>query len=209
MRRLGSVVAALKNCRARSVIDIGCGEGNLLRMLSREKQFERIAGTDVSCLMLERAREKLKLIDSPNNRFYIRSGDKDRTYHDRINLFQSSLTYKDARFKGYDAACVIEVIEHLDPSRLSAFERVLFDFTKPRVIILTTPNKEYNVKYENIGNNKLRHSDHRFEWTRAEFKDWAEKTASQFGYSVKFSGSGDADEELGAPTQMGVFTLCQ
>jgi len=196
-KRLGSVVAALKNCRAKSVIDIGCGEGNLLRMLSREKQFERISGADVSSLALERASDKLKLDEASD---YIR---------EKINLFQSSLTYQDLRFKGFDAVCVIEVIEHLDLSRLRAFEQVLFNFTKPRFVILTTPNREYNVKYEYLGEGKLRHNDHRFEWTRAEFREWAEKTCAKYNYTVKFSEIGETDEVLGASTQMGVFTLCE
>ena len=192
MQRLGSVVAALKNCRAKSVLDIGCGEGNLLRMLSGEKQFERIAGTDVSPIALERAGEKLKTIAAK----------------ERISLFQGSLMYQDIRFKGYDAVCVIEVIEHMDISRLRVFEQVLFSFAKPRFIILTTPNKEFNVKYENTGPDKLRHHDHRFEWTRAEFRNWAEKNSSEYGYTVRFSEIGEADSVLGASTQMGVFTLC-
>ena len=226
-QRLGSVVAALKNCRScgggnfrvRSVIDIGCGEGNLLRMLLKEKQFERIAGADVSPLALERAFGKLKLDSASDN------------MRERISLFQSSLTYKDLRFKGFDAVCVIEVIEHLDLSRLSAFERVLFGFTKPRFVILTTPNREYNEKYENIGKNNLRHADHRFEWTREEFRNWADKTADRYGYTVKYSEIGETYEVSGgdfpsdgghrenysiprsgavcAPTQMGVFTLCE
>jgi len=194
-QRLGSVVAALKNCQARSVIDIGCGEGNLLRFLIREKQFESIAGSDVSFLALERAAEKIKLSEME----YLK---------EKVILFQSSLTYKDARFKGYDAVCVIEVIEHLDLSRLNAFERVLFEFTKPRFVILTTPNREYNVKYENIKEANLRHSDHRFEWTREEFRNWAEKISARYGYTVKYSEIGEKDEVLGASTQMGVFTLC-
>ena len=196
-QRLGSVIAALKSCRARSVIDIGCGEGNLLNLLVRERQFEKIAGTDVSHLALERAVKKLKLDEA---------GDSMKN---RITLFQSSLTYKDTRFSGFDAACVIEVIEHLDIPRLAAFERVLFEYAKPRSVVLTTPNREYNVKYENVGEDGLRHGDHRFEWTREEFHNWAEKTAEKFGYTVRFSEIGEADETLGAATQMGVFTLCE
>jgi 3' terminal RNA ribose 2'-O-methyltransferase Hen1 len=196
-QRLGSVIAALKNCRARSVIDIGCGEGNLLNFLVRERQFEKIAGTDVSVVALERAAKKLKLDEA------------DDIMKNRITLFQSSLTYKDTRFAGFDAACVIEVIEHLDIPRLAAFERVLFEYAKPRSVVLTTPNREYNVKYENVGEDGLRHGDHRFEWTREEFHKWAAKTAEKFSYTVRFSEIGEADETLGAATQMGVFTLCE
>ena len=196
-QRLGSVVAALKNCNAKRVIDIGCGEGKLLSLLVRERQFTRIAGVDVSHVALERAAEKLKLE---------RAGDSMR---ERLQLFQGSLTYKDARFAGYDAACVVEVIEHLDIPRLAAFERVLFEFARPLVVVLTTPNKEYNTNYGFLYEDDLRHGDHLFEWTRAEFRDWAAKTAEKFGYAVQFSEIGAADESHGAPTQMGVFSLCE
>lgn len=196
MQRLGSVIAALKSCGAKRVIDIGCGEGNLLNLLIKERQFTNITGVDVSHAALERAAEKLKLESA---------GDSMR---ERVQLFQGSLTYKDARFAGYDAACVVEVIEHLDITRLASFERVLFEFTKPPVIILTTPNKEYNANYGFLHEYDLRHGDHRFEWMRAEFKDWANSTAKKFGYTVQFSEIGDTDETHGAPTQMGVFTLC-
>ena len=194
-QRLGSVIAALKNCGAQSVIDLGCGEGNLLNLLMKEGQFRKIAGMDVSHVALGRASDRLKL---ENANEHIR---------ERISLFHGSLTYKDARIAGFDAACVVEVIEHLDPPRLTAFERVLFEFAKPPVIILTTPNKEYNTNYGLLFEDDLRHGDHRFEWTRAEFRDWASKTAQRFGYSVQFSEVGDLDALHGAPTQMGVFTL--
>jgi len=196
-QRLGSVVAALKSHGAKRVIDIGCGEGNLLNLLVKERQFTNITGVDVSHIALERASEKLKLEWA---------GDSMR---ERIQLFQGSLIYKDARFSGYDAACVIEVIEHLDISRLTAFERVLFEFAKPPVVVLTTPNKEYNAKYDLLHEEELRHGDHRFEWTRAEFRDWANRIADKFGYTVQFSEIGDLDEIYGAPTQMGVFVLCE
>jgi 3' terminal RNA ribose 2'-O-methyltransferase Hen1 len=196
-QRLGSVVAALKSCGAKSVIDLGCGSGNLLSLLVRERQFTRIAGMDASHLVLEYASEKLRLESA---------GDSMR---ERVKLFQGSLMYKDSRFEGYDAACVIEVIEHLDIPRLAAFERVLFESAKPPVVILTTPNRDYNIKYENLDEGNLRHSDHRFEWNRVEFREWASNVAGKFGYTVKFSEIGDTDEALGGPTQMGVFALCE
>jgi len=195
-RRLGGVIAALKSHGAKSVIDMGCGEGHLLSLLLKEGRFERIAGTDVSRTALERAGEKLK------------PGGAGGGMKDRLTLFQSSLVYKDSRFKGYDAACVIEVVEHLDPPRLAVFERVLFEYARAPVVVLTTPNREYNAKYEYLNGTDLRHGDHRFEWTRAEFRDWAAKTAEKYGYAVKISEIGDIDEVLGAPTQMGVFALC-
>jgi len=193
--RMASVVDALKLCGAKRVIDIGCGEGVLLKLLVKERQFTNITGVDVSHVALKRASSKLKLDQA------------GESMSDRIKLLQGSLTYKDSRFAGYDAACVIEVIEHLDVSRLAAFERVLFEFAKPPVVILTTPNREYNAKYESLGES-MRHDDHRFEWTRAEFKAWAISVAEKFGYNVQISEIGDLDDIHGAPTQMGVFKLC-
>ena len=196
-QRLGSVVAALKSCGAKRVIDIGCGEGKLLALLVQEGQFTQIAGVDVSHVALKRANDRLKLEHA------------GASMRERAQLFQGSLTYKDARFTGYDAACVIEVIEHLDIGRLAAFERVLFECAKPPVVVLTTPNKEYNSHYNLLYEDDLRHDDHRFEWTRAEFRDWATETANRFGYTVQFSEIGNADATHGAPTQMGVFTRCE
>ena len=196
-RRLTAVVEAVRAHGASSVIDMGCGEGNLLSLLLKERGISRIAGMDVSYLALERAAQKLK-ID--------RMGDAKR---ERITLFQSSLTYKDDRFSGFDAACVVEVIEHLDENRLSAFEQVLFGEAKPKTVVLTTPNVEYNENYAALSADALRHGDHRFEWSRAQFEGWAEGVARRYGYTVKLSQIGDADESLGAPTQMGVFTVCE
>lgn len=194
-QRLGTVMAVLKSVEARKVIDLGCGEGNLLALLLKDRSFNEIAGTDVSIRALERAHDRLKL-DSLNE-----------SKRERIALFQSSLTYRDKRFSGYDAATVIEVIEHLDSNRLNAFKRVVFEYARPATVILTTPNMEYNVKYESLAAGTVRHQDHRFEWTRKEFQEWSENVASEFGYSVRFLPIGEEDAELGSPTQMGVFTL--
>ena len=196
-QRLGSVIAALKANGVKSVIDLGCGEGNLLTLLVKENQFKKICGVDVSYQAIQRAYAKLKLERA------------SETMRERIQLFQGSITYKDKRFSGFDAACVIEVIEHLDISRLVAFERVLFEFAKLPIVVLTTPNREYNTNYQGFDETDLRHSDHRFEWTRKEFKDWANKVAEKFNYSVQFSEIGEVDINHGAPTQMGVFILCE
>jgi 3' terminal RNA ribose 2'-O-methyltransferase Hen1 len=126
---------------------------------------------------------------------------------DRIRLIHGSLTYRDSRLAGYDAATVVEVIEHLDPPRLSAFERVLFEAARPGLIVLTTPNAEFNVKFKSLPAGGLRHQDHRFEWTRSEFETWASRIADRFGYSVRYLPVGPEDPAAGAPTQMGVFTV--
>src|SRR5690606_11734526 len=120
-------------------------------------------------------------------------------------LLHGSLTYRDRRLEGFDAAAVVEVIEHLDPPRLAAFERALFEFIRPKLIALTTPNREYNVRWESLPADKFRHADHRFEWTRAEFHNWANGMAERFGYAVRYLPIGPEDETVGAPSQMGVF----
>ncbi len=195
-QRLGTVLSALKSANARSVIDIGCGEGNLLTLLAKDRFFERVAGADVSITALERASERLRLDRLPESQ------------QGRVSLFQASLTYRDKRFEGYDAAAVIEVIEHLDESRLAALERVLFRYAQPDVVVLTTPNREYNILYEGMKEGALRHRDHRFEWTRAQFDAWARQAADRYGYSVRLEPVGEPHPERGAPTQMGVFKRC-
>jgi 3' terminal RNA ribose 2'-O-methyltransferase Hen1 len=192
-QRHGAVLAVLRSCGARSVLDLGCGEGKLLRELLSDRQFERIVGMDVSVQSLQRAVRRLA---------YDRLPPKQK---ERIELIHGSLIYRDKRLSGFDAAAVVEVIEHLDPPRLSALERVLFEFSRPKTIVLTTPNREYNVKWETLAAGKFRHPDHRFEWTRLEFQSWGLRIAEQHGYNVRFLPVGPLDEELGAPTQMGVF----
>ena len=150
---------------------------------------------DVSWRALEIATERLKL---------------DRlapAQRERVRLIQGSLTYRDSRLAGYDAAAVVEVIEHLDPPRLAAFERVVFEFAKPGTVVITTPNAEYNVKWETLPAGRFRHRDHRFEWTRAEFQGWEQAVAARFGYTVRFVPIGPDDPEVGPPTQMGIFAL--
>ncbi len=192
-QRLGAVLAAIRSRGARRVLDLGCGEGKLLRELLKDRQIEQVVGMDVSIRSLETARDRLKLDRMPEKQAA------------RITLIHGSLTYRDRRLEGFDAAAVVEVVEHLDPPRLMAFERTLFEFARPETVVLTTPNREYNVTWENVGAEGLRHPDHRFEWTRQEFQDWAAGVASRFGYSVRFLPVGPVDEALGSPTQMGVF----
>lgn len=192
-QRLGAVLAALRASGARSVLDLGCGEGNLLRELLADRQFERIVGLDVSVRSLEAAQRRLKLDRLPERQA------------DRIKLLHGSLIYRDRRLEGFEAAAVVEVIEHLDPPRLSAFERVLFEFARPKTVVLTTPNREYNVAWESLPAGEFRHPDHRFEWTRQEFQDWARQVAGRHGYAVRFLPIGPEHESAGPPTQMGMF----
>ncbi len=193
-QRMGAVMAALRSCGAKRVVDLGCGEGRLLRELMPDKAFTEIAGMDVAHRALEIAARKLRLDDLPTMQ------------KERIRLIHGSLTYRDKRLAGYDAATVVEVIEHQDPARLAAFERVLFEFARPQTVVVTTPNVEYNVKFESLSAGKMRHKDHRFEWTRTEFESWAKRMAGRFGYAVRFLPVGPEEALVGSPTQMGIFT---
>lgn len=191
--RLSQVADAVASSGATTVVDLGCGEGNLLRQIVRNKMLTRIVGMDVSARSLSIARERLRLDELP------------KAIADRVQLIQGSLLYRDRRLEGFDAATVVEVIEHLDAPRLAAFERVVFKYARPATVIVTTPNAEYNVKFETLPAGRFRHRDHRFEWTRGEFQAWASRVGEEHGFSVTYAPVGETDPELGAPTQMAIF----
>ncbi len=196
VKKLPTVTVNAKATSAERVLDIGCGECKLTSMLLRESQIKKITAADVSVSVLEKAKQKLNYDNMPP---YLKN---------KLTLIQASLMYKDERFSGFDTACVIEVIEHMDLQRIPFFEKVLFGSAKPKTVILTTPNKEYNDNYPTLENGTLRHKDHRFEWTREEFRNWCRHICKEFGYAVKYQNIGDTDEKCGSPTQMGVFTIC-
>jgi 3' terminal RNA ribose 2'-O-methyltransferase Hen1 len=192
-QRHGAVLAALQASGAHSVLDLGCGEGKLLRELLADQQFERILGMDVSIRSLEIAKKRLNLERLPQRQA------------ERLRLIHGSLIYRDKRLEVFDAAAVVEVIEHLDPPRLKALERVLFEFARPKMVVITTPNQEYNVMWPSLPAGKFRHPDHRFEWTRQQFDQWSRRVAEEHGYTVEILPIGPADDTVGSPTQMGVF----
>jgi 3' terminal RNA ribose 2'-O-methyltransferase Hen1 len=194
-KRLKNVCDELTASGAKSVVDLGCGEGKLLKMLLKEKQFDKILGVDVSHRTLEKAVDRLG---------YNEMAPKQK---ERISIKQGALTYRDKRLEGFDAAAIVEVIEHLDLNRLKAFERVVFEFAKPKTVVLTTPNREYNELFETMAADSMRHTDHRFEWTRTEFETWAQGVAERNEYEVRFKPVGDVHDRVGAPTQMAIFTL--
>lgn len=192
--RRAAILAALAGAGAGRVLDLGCGQGQLVQELLKDTRFTEIAGVDVSMRALTIASRRLKLD---------RMGERQA---ERVKLFQGSLAYTDKRLKGYDAAVLSEVIEHLDEERLPALEYAVFGSARPRTVLVTTPNVEYNVRWETLAAGHVRHGDHRFEWTREEFRDWARQVAERHGYGVEFVPVGDDDPEVGPPTQMAVFT---
>lgn len=174
-------------------MDLGCGEGRLLKRLVRDKQFQEVLGVDVSPRALEIAERRVGVDRLPLARQGV------------LRLLQGSLVYRDERLTGFDAAAVVEVIEHLEPFQLHAFEKVLFGVARPQKVVLTTPNADYNVRFDGLPAGKFRHSDHRFEWTRSQFRKWGDRTAAAHGYSVRYLPVGELDPEVGSPTQMAVF----
>ena len=196
-RRSEAVLAVLHDRGVSRVLDLGCGNGTLVRLLLRDPRITEVVGMDVARRHLDRAAERWRIDEWPPQQ------------RQRLKLIQGSLLYHDTRLVGYDAAVLIEVIEHLEPARLETFARVLFGQTRPGVVILTTPNQEYNVQWPSLRAGGLRHRDHRFEWTRAEFQRWATRVAQPYGYAVDFRAVGPEDAHVGSPTQMGIFTQCR
>jgi 3' terminal RNA ribose 2'-O-methyltransferase Hen1 len=192
--RLDAVVAMLRDKAVSSVADLGCGEGKLLTRLVREKWAKRLFGVDASARDLDYAAKRLKL--------GLPGGPKEG----RVTLLHGALTYRDRRWAEAEAAALVEVIEHLDPERLPALERVVFGDAKPRVVVVTTPNADYNVLFPNLAAGAFRHPDHRFEWSRERFRTWADGIEGRYGYTAEFGDIGPVEHELGAPTQSVVFS---
>jgi 3' terminal RNA ribose 2'-O-methyltransferase Hen1 len=195
-QRLEAVLAVLHDRGVARVLDLGCGDGALVRMLLHDPRFTDVVGMDVSQRRLDRAAARLHLEDLP------------APQRQRLTLIQGSLLYRDPRLVGYEAAVLVEVIEHLEPTRLEMCARILFGYTRPGVVIITTPNREYNIQWPRLHASALRHRDHRFEWTRAECQQWARHVAEQYGYTLDFAPVGPEDPVVGSPTQMGIFTRC-
>jgi 3' terminal RNA ribose 2'-O-methyltransferase Hen1 len=192
-QRLDRVTEVLKAAGVRRVVDLGCGSGKLLKRLLAERQFTEILGVDVGIQDLEIAARRLR---------FDTLSERQRA---RIKIVQGALTYRDKRIEGFDAAALVEVIEHVDPDRLGSVERAVFEFARPGLVVVTTPNREYNAKFEGMHPGQLRHADHRFEWTRGEFQAWVESVAARYSYEVRVSGIGEEDAALGHPSQMAVF----
>ncbi len=191
--RVQAVVDALGQHGAARIADLGCGQGTLIRALLKEPWVERVVGFDVSWRALEVAARRLRLDEMP---------PRQRA---RVDLWQGALTYRDRRLADFDAVAVVEVIEHIDPGRLGAFEDAVFGASRPRFAVVTTPNVEYNALFDRLSAGQFRHADHRFEWTRDQFVAWCDGIAERHGYEVSISGIGPSDDRLGSPTQMAVF----
>jgi 3' terminal RNA ribose 2'-O-methyltransferase Hen1 len=194
LQRREAILAILREHNATRIGDFGCGSGVLTKALLAEPQLTQIVAVDVSARALQIAARHLNLDRMP---------DRQR---ERLQIFQAALTYRDDRLAGLDAAVLMEVIEHVDPERLPALERAVFGFAAPAAVVVTTPNAEYNPHFATLPEGAKRHPDHRFEWTRAEFRTWAQQTANTYRYQVSFRPVGPEHPDAGPPTQLAVFS---
>jgi 3' terminal RNA ribose 2'-O-methyltransferase Hen1 len=192
--RLDFVLRHLLGSGVRRVLDLGCGSGELLLRLAQETQFKEIVGADISMETLALARDRLV--------GYFGLG------YERVQLFHASFTEENETLKGFDAAVLVETIEHIPPHKLSAIEYAVFACYQPRQVIVTTPNQDYNTLY-GLGPGSLRHREHYFEWPRLKFRQWAKGIAERNGYVVTFGEIGEPDPILGSPTQVAIFLLKQ
>jgi small RNA 2'-O-methyltransferase len=187
--RLDAVLQTLLSADVRTVLDLGCGFGELLERLLGAPQFVRIVGIDTSADALAQARRRLPRVD-------------------RLSLRHASYAEYDPELAGFDAATLVETIEHIDPDRLSAVESAVFRGYRPRLVVITTPNRDYNPLL-GLPEGRLRHRGHRFEWARAKFQTWAKGIARRNGYQPSFHDIGGSIHPiLGGPTQMARFARC-
>ncbi len=192
MERIAAVEAALHDCAARSVLDLGCGDGDFFVRLAARTDITRLVGIEIDAEAVARLKARLQgQINAPDTE--IRCG---------------SILSPDPQLAGFDCAVMIEVIEHLDPAHLSQLERALFQVLRPRHIILTTPNAEFNPLL-GVPAHRFRHPGHRFEWTRARFRDWGQRVAQRGRAQVSFADAGGAHPALGGASQMAVFHLTE
>jgi 3' terminal RNA ribose 2'-O-methyltransferase Hen1 len=193
-QRFSAVEAVVSALKPASIVDLGCGDGSLVSQLVKQTSIQKLVGMDVNPLVLSRARARLEHLSLT------------KAQSEKIQFIHGSLAYQDPRVKGFDLALLVEVIEHLDPERLETMEHQVFGYGQYSTVVVTTPNREFNDLYVGMEKGKMRHSDHRFEWTRQEFSNWAKRIGDAFGYGYEISEIGTANSEVGSPTQMAVFS---
>ena len=218
--RLEAVVDAVRASGARSLLDLGCGDGDVLVRLAREPELERILGLDLDARSLEQVRSRLDAdahvaaADAqPHTGLAVslapeqqRTHGREQQQSRRIELRQGSLTEPDDSLSGFDCAILVETIEHIDPRDLSRVEQAIFARMRPQTVIITTPNAEFNPLLE-VPSNRFRHPDHRFEWDRARFQHWARGIAQRHGYSMTHRDIGGLHPLYGGASQMAIFRL--
>ena len=185
--RLAAVLEVLRDAGARTILDLGCGDGALLLRLAGLEEIKRIVGIDLQAESLEALRTALARLPAPARA--------------KVLLIHGALTLPRPHLAGFDAAVLVETIEHIEPARLSEVERALLRDLRPGLVVLTTPNRDFNPLL-GVPEHRLRHPDHRFEWGRARFRAWAAGLARRGGYDATFTDLGGAHPIHGGASQM-------
>jgi 3' terminal RNA ribose 2'-O-methyltransferase Hen1 len=190
-QRLKATCEVVRHRRSGTVADLGCGNGDLLTRLAAEPQIDRIVGVDLRPDSLRRLREQLARLDN---------------LQANVDLIHGCLIDVGRELTGFDCAVLVETIEHLDPARLSSLETAVFAEMRPKVIVVTTPNAEFNSLL-GVPTTRFRHPDHRFEWDRPRFQRWAQGVAARNGYAVAFQDLAGRHPALGGASQMALFDI--
>lgn len=215
-QRLGFALQHIRESSATSLIDFGCGSGSLLdQLIDYTTSLETVVGVDISRKGLVRAAKVL------NSKLVRTDGGAPMSNVKSITLYEGSITVLDSRVYGFDIGTCLEVIEHMEEDQACLFGDMVLSSFCPKILIVSTPNYEYNVilqkhdisKQEDDGDDnsqlqscKFRNHDHKFEWTREQFQNWATNLASKHDYSVEFDGVGGvAGVEPGFASQIAVF----
>ncbi|KAM9620969.1 small RNA 2'-O-methyltransferase isoform 3-T6 [Morphnus guianensis] len=160
--------------------------------------IEVLAGLDICTSIMKEKMHRL----SPLPVDYLQPAERSLT----VTLHHGSVAHKDPCMLGFDLVTCIELIEHLEESELKKFPEVVFGFMAPSIVVISTPNSEFNPLFPGV--TLFRHPDHKFEWNRVQFQSWALETARRYDYSVEFTGVGHPPtgmENVGFCTQIGVF----
>jgi len=192
--RLNAVIRAINETGARTILDLGCGTGDLILRLAMLPGITRITGIDTDL-------DALRLLQA-------RLSELPKDPRARAQIAQASMTRAHRNLRGHDCACLVETIEHLPPGDLNRLERALFADMRPRHIIVTTPNADYNPVL-GVPAHRFRHPDHHFEWSRDRFGQWAGGVAARGGYTVTRRDVAGAHPVLGGASQMALFTRDQ
>jgi SAM-dependent methyltransferase len=187
--RMAAVMAAVRAGAPARVLDLGCGDGDMLVRLAAEPCIAALVGLDIDEGALARARARLARVAAAG----------------RVDLRLGSMLAPPDDLVGWDCAVLVETIEHIEPGQLSRLERALFSRPRPARVVLTTPNAEFN-RLLGVPARRRRHPDHRFEWTRAQFRTWCARAVRGRGFDVTITDIAGAHPDLGGASQMAVFT---
>jgi len=190
------------NPRVERMADFGCAEGGFVTRLKKLPYLTTLYAVDISDSSLDECQERAAPI--PWDIIFGRFVSLE------LSVVKADITKNDPLFQNLDAITCIELIEHLPAEQLKCFPATVFGFFKPRIVIISTPNREFNVLFPTLKDGRFRHWDHKFEWTRDQFQPWCHDICKSYGYTVEFSGVGQTSDQtthhVGFCTQIAIFT---